>query len=126
MAETYEIGKQLVELCKQGKAPEAIEKLYAPNIISIEAMASPNFSQRLEGIAAVKGKNEWWEKNHEVHRADAKGPFPHGDRFIVFFNFEVTPKAGPMAGKRMNLEEGALYSVKNGKITQEEFFYQMG
>ncbi len=31
-----------------------------------------------------------------------------------------------MAGKRMNLDEAALYTVKDGKIVQEEFFYDMG
>jgi ketosteroid isomerase-like protein len=38
----------------------------------------------------------------------------------------VTAKAGPVAGKRMTLDETALYTVKDGKITQEEFFYDMG
>jgi hypothetical protein len=126
MENTLEIGKQLVELCRQGKSTQAVDTLYAPNIVSIEAMPNPSFPQRMEGVAAVRGKNEWWEKNHEVHRAEARGPFPHGDRFIVFFNYEVTSKAGPMAGKRMAVEEGGLYTVKNGKIAQEEFFYHMG
>ena len=51
--------------------------------------------------------------------------FPHDDRFIVYFKYEVTPKDGPMKGKRMQVQEAGLYTVKNGKITQEEFFYHM-
>ncbi len=31
-----------------------------------------------------------------------------------------------MAGKRMTIEESALYTVKDGKIVREEFFYNMG
>jgi ketosteroid isomerase-like protein len=31
-----------------------------------------------------------------------------------------------MAGKRFTMEETALYTVKGGKIVQEEFFYSMG
>ena len=31
-----------------------------------------------------------------------------------------------MAGKRMTLDESALYTVKDGKIVKEEFFYDMG
>jgi ketosteroid isomerase-like protein len=31
-----------------------------------------------------------------------------------------------MAGKRFPMEEGALYTVKDGRITEEEFFYSMG
>ena len=61
-----------------------------------------------------------------MHSAQAEGPWPHGDRFIVRFKYEVTSKAGPMAGKRMKLDEAGLYTVKDGKIVQEEFFYDMG
>jgi len=126
MSDTLTVGKKLVELCKQGKAMEAVNTLYSPHIVSIEAAAgNPNMPQRMEGIAAIKGKSEWWEKNHEVHKAEAEGPYPHGDRFIVHFKYDVTAKAGPMAGKRMNLDETGLYTVKDGKITQEEFFYAM-
>jgi ketosteroid isomerase-like protein len=125
-ASTLEVGKKLVELCRQGKNVEAVEKLYAPNIVSIETMSHPGMPARMEGIDAIKGKNQWWMDNHEVHSGQTNGPWPHGDRFIVHFNFDVTPKAGPMAGKRMKMEEAALYTVKDGKITQEEFFYYMG
>ncbi len=126
MSNAMEVGKKLVELCRQGKAMEAISTLYDPKIVSIEAMAMPPMPARMEGLSAVKKKSEGWEANHEVHRASANGPWPHGDRFIVHFNFEVTAKSGSMAGKRMTLDEAALYTVKNGKIVQEEFFYHMG
>ena len=78
---------------------------------------------RMEGLEAIKGKAAWWEANHEVHKADIEGPYPHGDRFIVHFKYEVTGKAGAMAGKRFVMDEAALYTVKDGKITHEEFFY---
>jgi ketosteroid isomerase-like protein len=126
MASTMEIGKQLVELCRQGKEREAMDRFYSPDIVSIEAMGSPTMPARMEGIGAVRGKAEWWEKNNEVHSRQAEGPWPHGDRFIVRFVYDVTSKAGPMAGKRMRIDEAALYTVKDGKIVQEEFFYHMG
>jgi ketosteroid isomerase-like protein len=127
MGNALEVGKKLVDLCRQGKAMEAITTLYSPNIVSIEAMSHPPMPAKLEGLAAVKGKAEWWEKNHEVHSAQVTGPWPHGDRFIVRFTYEVTPKAPlPMAGKKMTLDEAALYTVKDGKVVQEEFFYSMG
>jgi hypothetical protein len=126
MSTTMEIGKKLVDLCKQGKAKEAMETLYSPNIVSIEAHGGPTMPQRQEGLAAVKGKADWWEKNHQVHKAEAEGPWPHGDRFIVRFKYEITPKIGPMAGKRVTMDETALYTVKGDKITQEEFFYHIG
>ncbi len=126
MATTMEVGQKLVDFVRQGKTKECLDALYSPNIVSIEAMVPPGQSAKSEGIAAVKGKTEWWEKNHEVHSGKADGPWPHGDRFIVRFTFEVTAKAGPMAGKRFTMDEAALYTVKDGKIVQEEFFYSMG
>lgn len=126
MSTTLEIGKKLVELCNQHKSREAISTLYSPNIVSIEPQGGPQMPARIEGIAAVNAKTDWWENNHEIHSGKAEGPWPHGDRFIVRFTYEVTGKGGPMAGKRMKIDEAGLYTVKDGKIVQEEFFYHMG
>jgi ketosteroid isomerase-like protein len=126
MSDTIAVGKKLVEFCRAGKNMEAVDALYSTDIVSVEAGAPPGGSAKTEGIAAIKGKGEWWVANHEVHKAEAEGPFPHGDRFIVRFKYDVTAKAGPMAGKRFVMDEAALYTVKDGKITHEEFFYTMG
>ncbi len=126
MGDVMEVGRKLVETCKQGKFREAMEESYSPHIVSIEAGGPPGTSPRSEGIAAVRGKADWWEKNHEIHKVNVAGPWPHGDRFIVRFTLDVTAKAGPMAGKRFTMDEAALYTVKDGKIVHEEFFYNMG
>jgi len=125
--DTMAVGQKLVELCQQGKNMEAVEALYDPKIVSIEVESAGDETMpaRMEGIDAIRKKGEWWYENHEVHGGSVTGPFPHGDRFIVLFNYEITPKTGPMAGKRMTLEEAGLYTVRNGKIVQEEFFYHM-
>lgn len=120
---TKEIGAQLVALCKQGKNLEAIERLYSPEIVSVEACAMPDTEQTQTGIEAIKSKNKWWVENHEIQGGEVNGPFPHSDRFIVHFKFDVTPK---QSGQRMTMEEMGLYTVKNGKIVKEEFFYSMG
>lgn len=86
----------------------------------------PEFPRNMKGIDAIRRKNQWWLENHEIHGGDVLGPWPHGDRFIVVFNFDVTPKVGPMAGQRMQMAEAGLYTVKEGKIAKEEFFYHMG
>ena len=120
---TMEIGKELVALCKQGKNQEAIDRLYSPSIESVEPVAMPGMEQTQRGIVKIKGKNQWWVDNHEVHEGVAEGPFPHGDRFIVRFKYDVTPKH---RGKRFTMEEMGLFTVQNGKIVKEEFFYTMG
>lgn len=120
---TLEIARKLVELCQQGKNLEALDTLYAADVVSVEAVAMPDGQQEMRGLVAVKGKNEWWLANHEVHSASVTGPWPHGDRFVVGFQFDVTNKP---SGKRMNMDEVGLYTVQNGKIVREEFFYVAG
>jgi len=117
-----EIGKEIVALCQQGKNLEAIEKFYSPDIVSIEAFSMPGMEQTQKGIEAIKGKNTWWMDNHEVHSGEVRGPYPHGDRFALWFKYEVTPKH---TGQRMTLEEIGLYTVDNDKVIQEEFFCSM-
>jgi ketosteroid isomerase-like protein len=121
--ETKEIGQKLVELCKAGKNGEAIETLYDKDIVSVEAQPAPSMPAEMRGIDAIRGKNQWWIDNHEVHSAEVKGPYANGDRFAVAFRYEVTPKTGAMQGKRMTMDEVAVYNVRNGKIAREEFFY---
>ena len=123
---TYEVGRKLVDLCRKGKNVEAVNTLYRPDVVSIEVRGDEHMPARMQGIDAIRGKNQWWVDNHTIHSSAADGPYPHGDRFIVRYNFDVTPTAGPMAGKRMKLEEAGLYTVRSGKVVQEEFFYHFG
>jgi len=80
----------------------------------------PCAQQEIKGLAAVKGKHEWWLANHEILSGSVTGPWPHGDRFVVGFQYDVTNKP---SGKRMTMDEVGLHSVRNGKIVREEFFY---
>jgi len=125
MATTMEVGRKLADLLRSGKALEAVDTLLSKEVVSVEAQESPEFPREAKGLAAVRGKNEWWFANHEVHAGHVQGPYPHGNRFALFLDYDVTPKAGPMAGKRMKMSEVALYTVQDGKITREEFFYSM-
>jgi hypothetical protein len=122
-ATAFDVGTKLVSLCNAGKTMEVLETLYARDIVSIEPHGMPDMPARMEGIDKIQGKTKWWYDNHTVHHFKATGPFPHGDRFIVLFDVDITPKAGKMAGKRVKFSEAGLYTVKNGKVAQEEFFY---
>ena len=75
------------------------------------------------GKAAVIQKSAEWAAAHEIHGATVDGPFVLGDKFAVVFEFEVTPKA---TGKRVKDREIGVYTVANGLIVREEFFYGEG
>ena len=70
-----EVGKKLVELCQAGKGLEAVDTLYSEKIVSLEAQGSDELPARMEGIQAVRGKNEWFFANHEIHAETVTGPF---------------------------------------------------
>lgn len=126
--DTIAIGKKLVELCNQGKTMEVLETYYSDDIVSIEVMGMPEVGmpREMKGIEAIKGKTKWWYDNHEIHGSSCEGPYPHGNQFIVIFEMDITAKFGPTAGQRMQMKEAGLYTVENGKIVREQFFYDMG
>jgi len=119
---TLDIGNKLVALVRAGQGQEAIETLYAADIVSVEAMAPPGGSRETTGVAACLAKGKHWREANELHGAKVEGPFPHGDRFAAVLTYDITPRA---SGKRTTLAEVAVYTVKNDKIVREEFFYQM-
>ncbi len=121
--DTKQVAEKLVDLCRKGKNLEAVDALYDKDIVSIEAQGSPEMPAEQRGIEAIRGKHRWWNENMEVHSSDVKGPFSNGDKFAVLYNYEFTPKNGPQKGKRTKMQEVGVYSLKNGKIVREEFFY---
>ncbi|MEO0474869.1 MAG: nuclear transport factor 2 family protein [Planctomycetota bacterium] len=126
--ETLAVGKKLVELCNAGNDKEVLDTYYADDIVSEEVATMPGtgLPRVSEGIEAVRAKWQWWYDNNEIHSGSCTGPFPHGNKFIVIFEMDTTAKTGPMAGQRMQMQEAALYTVKDGKIVHEQFFYDMG
>jgi len=117
---TQEVAQALVEFCSKGQFDEAIEGLYSPDIVSVEAGAPIGGSREAKGIEAVAAKGKWWAENHEVHSAIVEGPLVAGSHFSVVFKLDATFKP---ADRRFVLEEVALYKVQDGKIVYEEFFY---
>jgi hypothetical protein len=114
---TQDVARDLVALCKQGKFAEAGEKYWSDNVLSVEPMGE---NPEVRGKAAARGKGEWWEKNHEVHNVVVDGPYVAGDQFAVRFKLDMTIKAN---GERRTMDEVGLYTIRNGKITEERFFY---
>jgi hypothetical protein len=118
-----EISSRYVALCKEGKYAACLDELYSNDAVSVEAWVPPGNDPVASGLAAIRAKSEWWGNNHEVHSGEVFGPYPNGDRFMVRFVFDVTNKPSK---RRMNMDEIGLFTVENGKIVREEFFYQGG
>jgi len=115
---TREVAEKLVAYVKEGKDNLALEELYADDAVSLEAMEGP--MARLEGKDAIRGKHQWWYDNHEFHGGDVQGPYVNGDEFIVQFSMDVTEKA---TGQRTQMTEAGKFTVRDGKIVQDAFYY---
>ena len=119
-ASTAAVANELVSLCRAGRNLDAVATLYARDIVSVEPVGSEEMPAEMRGIDAVRGKNEWWFENHDIHSAAATGPFVGEDQFAVRYDFDVTNRP---SGQRMQMSEIALYTVKDGKIVHEQFYY---
>lgn len=115
---TEEIARQVVDLTTKQAWAEAVEKLYAKDIVSVEASGMEGESPEQRGIEAIRGKVEWWVKTMEVHSCKVSGPFVAHDRFVVRYDMDFTEKESK---QRTQMSEVGVYTVKNGKIAREEF-----
>jgi len=116
-----EIANRYVALCKEMQFGKCLDELFSEDAVSVEAFVPPGQDPVATGLKAIRAKGEWWASTHEMHKGEVTGPYPNGNRFIVRFNFEVTNK---QMGKRLQMDEIGLFTVENGKIVREEFFYQ--
>ena len=112
------VAGQFVELCRQGKNFDVMRTLYSPTIVSVEGDG-----KETAGQGPVIKKSEDWVADKTFNGETVAGPFFNGanpDQFVVYFTLDITPKA---TGKRIILEEVGVYTVKDDKITREQFFY---
>jgi ketosteroid isomerase-like protein len=119
-ASTTAVANELVALCRAGRNLDAIAKLYSPKIVSIEPVDTEALPAEMTGIDAIRQKNEWWFDNNELNSYEVNGPFIGGDQFAVQYVLDTTFKP---SGQRSVMTEMALYTVKDGKIVREQFFY---
>ena len=97
---------------------ESGRRAYANDIVSVEPHTVGIVPAEVKGIDRVRGKNDWWEKNMEVHDSKVSGPFVAGDTFVVRFDVDATDKNSK---ERMHTSEVGIYTVKDDKVVREKF-----
>ncbi|WGH79694.1 nuclear transport factor 2 family protein [Jannaschia ovalis] len=119
-----EIARELVAGCREGRETANLEKLYAPDAVSVEAVDMGEQGRETRGLEGIRGKHQWWESNFEVLKNDVSDPMPHGDdRFAVIFEVKTKNRE---SGDVDDMKEVGVYHVADGKIVREEFFYPTG
>lgn len=113
------VAHRLVELCRTGQYDQAQQELYAEDAISIEGDGQkPDAVTR--GMAAIREKGRQWADNLvEVHGGSVSDPVIADGWFSVAMGLDATYK--DMG--RVAMKEIAVYQVRDGRITHEQFFY---
>ncbi|HRI78344.1 MAG TPA: nuclear transport factor 2 family protein [Cyclobacteriaceae bacterium] len=115
---TQQIANRLVELCRQGKIPQAMEELYDNEIVSVEPDHAPVKSAKGKAAVMEKGK-QFASMIEERHGGSFSDPVVGGRYFSAAMVLDATFKGQG----RMKLEEICVYEVKEGKIVREQFFF---
>ena len=99
---------------------QAIKELYDQNIVSREMPGLPN--EVIKGKEAVTKKSEdWYDNVEEYHGGDISDPLVAENHFSCKMSFDCTFKGQG----RMQMEELGVFTVNNGKIVEEQFYYAM-
>jgi hypothetical protein len=116
-ATPLEVAQGVIALLRDGAAHEVENKWLASGIESVEGVGA---SMAWKGKKAVQKKYRDWEADHEIHTMQVDGPWVGATGFAVRYTIDVSQKS---TGQRTQMEEIAVYTVKNGKIVREEFHF---
>jgi hypothetical protein len=114
-----DVAQAVAGLARQGKLDQVEALWLAPAIESVEGVGA---SMAWRGKKAVLKKYRDWEADHEVHSMDVGGPWVGATGFALQYKVDLTQKS---TGQRHQMEEIAVYTVKNGKIVREEFHFRI-
>jgi hypothetical protein len=120
MTDIKDIAKGIKHLVEHQKYQEAYEKYFSPDLVSAEPQPGPDGSREAEGMAAVAKKGAHWHATMDTHAVEVSEPLIADQHFVMKYRFDVTEKE---TNKRYWMQELAMYTVENGKIVREEFFY---
>lgn len=116
---TQEIATRLVELCRIGKFDQVVKELYSPNIVSVEPEGVPNrIVTGLEGIALKSKSFEAMIESYNT--SEISDALVADNTFSCAMLMNVNMKGVPVP---VDMNEICVYTVKEGKIVKEEFFY---
>jgi hypothetical protein len=119
---TQEVANRFNELAQTAQWDQIQDELYSDDAESIEPPGVPGM-ESVKGLDAIRKKGQQFGAMvEEMHGGYSGDPIVAGDHFAVPMGMDVTFKGMG----RMNLEEIAVYEVRDGKITKEQFFFNPG
>jgi ketosteroid isomerase-like protein len=118
-----QVARELVAGCREGREAANLDLLYAEDAVSVEAFDQGN-GRETRGRDGIRGKHEWFASMFEQVEGETSDPMPHGDdRFAVLFDMKMKNRE---TGAIEPMRDIGVYTVKDGRIVREEFFYPAG
>ena len=116
---TQEIANRFHALAQKGEWKTIYEELYDKHAESVEPPGAQGL-KTVKGMDAIHQKGKDWEATIEtMHGGHTGTPQVAGNFFSLTMGFDATFKGQG----RMQMNEVAVYQVREGKIVKEQFFY---
>ena len=114
MAAIDDVARDFTAMLRLGQFEAAGERYWADGVTSMEP------ADLSIGVTAVhrKARNRFGKGRIEELGID--GPFVTGDQFALFLDMLITD---PATGKTQPFAEIAIFTVRDGRIIEERFFY---
>lgn len=115
-----ELAAKLANYCRNGQFETALKELYADDTVSIEPFPTPGFEKETKGKEACFAKAELFNSMvEEVHAIAVSEPLITENIIAFTLDMDLTMKEKG----RTKMNELCVYTVKDGKIIAEQFFY---
>ncbi len=121
MAAIDDVALGFTAMLRRGEFEEAGARYWADNVVSIDPQdLAGGFPAHATQIAAVRGKASRRPGAGRIDELGIDGPFITGDQFALFIDMLVIDAA---SGNARPFAEIAVFTVRDGQIIEERFFY---
>jgi hypothetical protein len=118
---TKEIANRLAAKIRTHEDATIYEELFAPDARNVEGMVmSPERPQITVGLEAMNAKGQQWYDTFKIISNEITDPLVNDNQFIL--QMTITTK-NRHTGEIKTESEYILYTVEEGKIVEERFFY---
>jgi hypothetical protein len=121
MAAIDDVARDFTAMLRLGQFEAAGEKFWSTDVMSAEPAAlSHDIPALVSGIEAARRKIRTRFAEARIDDLGIDGPFVTGDQFALFLDMLITD---PASGHAQPFTEIAIFTVRDGRIIEERFFY---
>ncbi len=121
MTTLQDVARDFSAMILAGRFEEAAEKYWADDVTIMEPANLPDGTPAVvRGLRSARARLTQWLAHSAMDDLSIDGPFVTGDQFALFIDTEIMLRE---TGARRSFSEIAVYTVRNGKIIEERYFY---